>query len=65
MKTRRQRNGADWQGLKEPYQEELTPSMGDQGRVSPTHHATRLRLDCLDLHYSKPKGEPVSEERYN
>ena len=22
-------------------------------------------LDCLDLHYSKPKGEPVSEERYN
>ena len=22
-------------------------------------------LDCLDLHYSKPKGEPVSEERYS
>ena len=20
-------------------------------------------LDCLDLHYSKPKGEPVSEEQ--
>ena len=28
--------------------------------------AARLyRLDCLDLHYSKPKGEPVNEERYN
>ena len=22
-------------------------------------------FDCLDLHYSKPKGEPVSEARYN
>ena len=21
-------------------------------------------FDCLDLHYSKPKGEPVSGERY-
>eukprot|EP00964_Phaeocystis_antarctica_P118698 scaffold82460_cov53-Phaeocystis_antarctica.AAC.1 len=37
--------------------------MGDQGRVSPTHHATRLRLDCLDLHSSKPKGEPAIEHR--
>ena len=22
-------------------------------------------LGCLGLHYAKPKGEPVSEERYN
>ena len=31
-------------------------------------HVTSARresdcLDCLDLHYSKPKGEPVSEEQ--
>ena len=24
-----------------------------------------LCLDCLDLRYAKPKGEPVSEERRN
>ena len=38
-----------------------------------TPHATHTQcnkpvldcLDCLDLHYAKPKGEPVSEERYN
>eukprot|EP00964_Phaeocystis_antarctica_P067334 scaffold40762_cov45-Phaeocystis_antarctica.AAC.2 len=33
-------HGADWQGLKEPYQEELTPSM--KTIRAGCHHAIRL-----------------------
>ena len=49
-------------------------SMGEHGRASDLELglAPTLSLgdcldcfDCLDLHYSTPKGEPVSEERYN
>ena len=36
-----ERHGADWQGIKEPYQLELTPSMG---AIRPWgHHAIRMK----------------------